>query len=99
VTQERLSYLFSDKGHILETEIQIFIGEDSYISAHHDKSSTAYAENYKLCQHILEASLIFPPAIFPETHDMLVARLSEKETGLTMEKIRKKIGIHSDKTL
>lgn len=95
ITIERLDYLFSDKWHILETEIQIFVGVDSYISAHHDKVSPAYVHHYKHCQHLEELSLMLPPAIFPEAHAIIVARLAEKETQDTIKKIRNKLEAES----
>ncbi|MDP2103419.1 MAG: hypothetical protein Q8K26_00675, partial [Candidatus Gracilibacteria bacterium] len=92
--RDRLEYLFEpNQGRILETEIQIFVGKDSYIAAHRDRNSPAYHGTYRKGQVLEELALLFPPAIFPETHQRIISLLAEKKTRKVLETTTKNISM------
>lgn len=84
---DRVEYLIPDQWYQLGIEVQIFIGVNSYISAHHDIKSPAHHKNYKR-EQVLETWLIFyPPGIFPKTHQSLTKILAEKKKGQFLEEV------------
>lgn len=88
--KEELTYLFSKKGYILETEIQIFVWTDSYIAAHCDKESPAHVDNYKKEQYLEESILVYPLTIFPKAHARLLKKLTEKQALKAVSDIRQR---------
>lgn len=75
----RVNYLMPDQGYQLETEIQIFVWIDSYISAHHDPKSPAYHKNYKSEQVLELGWKMYPPSIFPQSYKSIIRELWEKK--------------------